>query len=102
MSQGVPSRYRLRVKQRLAIVEYALERGIKPTGHRFGLDRKTVREWVTRYRAVGEVGLVPQYPKRRKRRILESTVVWIRQAREETAGERSGPACGSTACTTFT
>lgn len=65
------------------IVEYALERGKKPAGHRFGWDRKTVREWVTRYQTRGEVGLVPQYPQRRKRRIAETTVALIRQAREE-------------------
>lgn len=41
----VPARYRLKVKQRLAIVEWAMEHGIKPASERFGLDRKTVREW---------------------------------------------------------
>jgi len=82
MSQVVPSRYRLRVKQRQAIVEYALEHGMRPTGRRFGLDRKTVRDWVNRYRAEGECGLIPQYPKRRKRRIADTTVELIRQARQ--------------------
>ena len=72
MSQGIGPRYRLRVKQRQIVVEYALEHGKKPAGHHFGLDRKTVRDWVNRYRAAGLVGLVPQYPKHRPRRIAES------------------------------
>jgi transposase len=59
---SIPAKYRLRVKQRLAIVEWAMEHGIKPAGERFGLDRKTVREWRDRYRAKGLLGLVPTIP----------------------------------------
>lgn len=29
-TRGIPSRYRLRVKRRLAVVEYVREHGIKP------------------------------------------------------------------------
>jgi transposase len=83
MSQGIGPRYRLRVKQRQIVVEYAIEHGKKPAGHHFGLDRKTVRDWVNRYQAAGLVGLVPQYPKHRPRRIAESTVALIREAREQ-------------------
>ena len=49
----IPARYRLKVKQRLAIVEWAMELGIKPASERFGLDRKTVRKWRDRYRVKG-------------------------------------------------
>ena len=55
----IAPRYRLKMKQRLAIVSWAMEHGIKPAGAPFGLDRKTIREWRDRYRAQGLVGLVP-------------------------------------------
>lgn len=57
--------------------------GIKPTAERFGLDRKTVREWRDRARAAGEAGLVPRCPKRRPRRISDETVRRIEEARRE-------------------
>ncbi len=79
----IPARYRLKVKQRLAIVEWVREHGIKPAGERFGLDRKTVREWRDRYRAQGLVGLVPAYPERRKSRLPEEVVALIEHARRE-------------------
>jgi len=41
----IPTRYRLRVKQRLAVVEYTREHGIKPASRHFGLARHTVRRW---------------------------------------------------------
>lgn len=41
----VEPRYRLRVKQCLAIVEYAVASGVKPASRRFSLDRKTIRAW---------------------------------------------------------
>lgn len=43
-TQEIPTRYRLRVKQRLAVVEYAREYGIKPASRQFGLTRVTVRQ----------------------------------------------------------
>ena len=55
----------------------------QPAAERFGLDRKTVREWQDRAKAAGEAGLVPRYPKRRARRIPEATVSLIEQARRE-------------------
>jgi len=58
----VAPRYRLRVKQRLAIVAYAIEHGVLPASRRFGLDRKTIREWRDRWRPHGTLGLVPRYP----------------------------------------
>ena len=38
---SVAPRYRLRIKQRTAIVAYAIEHGVLPASRRFGLDRKT-------------------------------------------------------------
>jgi transposase len=77
----IPPRYRLRVKQRLAIVEYALEYGVKPASRRFGLERKTVRRWRDRWRAEGLAGLVPRYPTQRPTRLSPELVALIEHAR---------------------
>jgi transposase InsO family protein len=81
MGDSIAVRYRLRVKQRRRIVEYAREHGIKPAGRHFGLDRRTVRRWVRRWLAGGDEGLVPRYPAKRKRRLPDSTRELIRIAR---------------------
>lgn len=75
--------YRLRIKQRLKVLEYALVHGLKPAGRRFGLDRKTIREWRDRSRAAGVAGLLPRYPTRRARRIAATVVDLIIEARKE-------------------
>jgi transposase InsO family protein len=80
---GIPTRYRLRVKQRLAVVAYAKEYGIKPASRQFGLNRVTVRQWWRNWQRAGIQGLVPQYPARRQRRISEHVVALITQARLE-------------------
>jgi transposase len=77
----VPAQYRSRVQQRMAIVEYARNHGIKPASRHFGLARRTVRTWLRRWTAKGELGLVPQYPDKRKRRLAASTIELIRVAR---------------------
>ena len=80
----IPVRYRLRVKQRLAVVSYAEEYGVKPASRRFGLNRKTIRVWRERWRRDGDAGLLPRYPPRRRRRRLDDRVIGlIRQARVE-------------------
>jgi transposase len=61
---SIPARYRLRVKQRLVIVAFAREHGIKPASRHFSFARRTVRTWLRRWTADGEVGLVPKYPRR--------------------------------------
>jgi transposase len=70
----IPSRYRLRVKQRLAIVEYAVKHGIKPASRRFGLERKTIRRWRDRWRTGGMAALVPKYPSERASRLAGDLV----------------------------
>lgn len=80
---GIPTRYRLRVKQRLVVVEYAKEYGIKPASRHFGLTRVTVRQWWRNWQRAGIQGLVPRYPARRRRRIGEDVVALITLARRE-------------------
>lgn len=82
-TRGIPSRYRLRVKQRLAVVEYVREHGIKPASRQFGLARPTVQRWWRDWQRAGIQGLVPQYPARRRRRIGDDVVALITQARLE-------------------
>jgi transposase len=86
---SIPARYRLEVKQWLAIVAWAMEHGIKPASERFGSDRKTVREWRDRYSAKGMVGLVPLYPERRKCRLPEEVIAELEQARPPIPDARS-------------
>ncbi len=81
--QQISRKHRWKVQGRVAVLEYASAHGLKPAAERFGLDRKTVREWRDRAKAGGEVGLVPRYPKRRPRRIPDATVCLIEEARRE-------------------
>jgi transposase len=78
---GVPKEYRLRVQQRVVVIEFALRRGVRPAGRRFGFTSRTVRRWKQRWRAAGIRGLIPRYPARRKRRIAEPLIELIRHAR---------------------
>jgi transposase InsO family protein len=79
----IPSHYRLRVKQRLTVVTYSEQHGVKPAGRHFGLNRKTVRQWRDRHRAYGLPGLLPRYPKRRRRRLAPEVIPLVQQARTE-------------------
>jgi transposase InsO family protein len=83
MADQIAKQYRLRVKQRRRVVQYALDHGIRPAGRHFGLARRTVRTWVRRWTAGGDEGLAPRYPATRKRRLPESTRALIRVARSE-------------------
>jgi len=89
MTASIPTKYRLRVKQRLAVVTFAAEYGVKPTSRHFGLNRDTVRQWRERWLRGGVEGLVPRYPPRRRRRKLdERTIALIKQARTEGMSRR--------------
>ena len=83
MRTSIAARHQLRVKQRRRIVDCAKKHGIKPAGRHLGLDRRTVRTWLRRWKAGGDEGLVPRYPARRKRRLPETTRDLIRVARVE-------------------
>jgi transposase InsO family protein len=83
LDRSISRRYRWKVQGRLAVLDYAATYGIRPAAARFGLDRKTVRAWRARFKEVGTVGLVPRYPKRRRRRIPDSVVELIAHARRE-------------------
>lgn len=78
---AVPRRYRLRVQERLLVLEYATANGVRPASRRFGFTSRTIRRWRVRWRADGVRGLIPRYPARRRRRIPESLVDLIRHAR---------------------
>ncbi len=80
IDRSIPRHYRWKVRERLAALAYVAEHGLKPAARRFALDRKTVRAWRDRWRAHGTPGLVPQYPRRRPRRIPAPTVALIAQA----------------------
>jgi transposase len=85
VTESVPVRYQLRVKQRTKVVEFAARHGIKPASRYFGLDRRTIRAWLRRWRLQGAPGLVPRYPTQRKRRISPEVFELIRTARFEHA-----------------
>jgi transposase len=80
---AIPSRYRLRVKQRLAVVQYAVAHGIKPASRHFGLERKTIRRWRARWVTDGVTGLVPRYRKERVSRLPAAVLELIGHARRE-------------------
>jgi transposase InsO family protein len=80
---AIPSRFRLRVKQRLTVLTYVEEHGVKPAGRHFGLNHKTVRRWRIRHETHGVLGLVPRYPKRRQRRVAPEVIPLVKQARLE-------------------
>jgi transposase InsO family protein len=77
----VPKSYRLRVRERLVVLEYARTHSVRAAARRFGLDRKTVRAWRNRWGADGVRGLVPRYPKTRARKIPDKVLELITHAR---------------------
>jgi len=79
----IPSQYRARVKQRLRVLAYVREHGLKPAARHFALSRITVRTWRNRHRAEGVQGLLPRYPNRRRGRLPPETIALVREARIE-------------------
>jgi len=80
VADQIPTRYRLRLKQRKALVDYACAHGVGVASRHFHLDRRTVRTWAQRWRIGRDAGLVPRYPDRRKRRIAPHVIELIRVA----------------------
>lgn len=83
MNDSIPTRYQLRVKQRRRVVQYAEEHGQRAASRHFGLARRTVRAWFRRWKAGGDLGLVPLYRARRHRRVSDGIVELARVARLE-------------------
>jgi transposase len=79
--KAIPPRYRLRVKQRLAILSYVQLNSLSAGSRRFGLKRDTIRLWRDRWRAEGLKGLIPCYPARRKGRVSAEVIELLRHAR---------------------
>jgi transposase InsO family protein len=79
----IPQRHQLRVKQRRRMVEYADDHGLRAASRHFGLARRTVRTWYRRWKTEGDVGLVPRYPAKRRRRVSDGIVELARGARLE-------------------
>ena len=77
----IPKAYRLTVRRRQAMLEYTDLHGVRATARHFDLDRKTVRAWGTRRRAVGVAGLVPRAPARQPRRVSAAHVALVAHAR---------------------
>lgn len=83
MNDSIPPRYRLRVKQRRRVVQYADDHGQRAASRHFGLARRTVRAWFRRWQSAGDLGLVPRYRARRQRRVSDGIVDLVRVARVE-------------------
>jgi len=72
-----------KVKQRLVVLEYVKTHSLLAASRRFGMKRKTIREWRDRYEAKGIPGLIPTYPDRRKSRLPAEALMLIEDARRE-------------------
>ena len=77
--------YRLRVRQRLMVLQFARLHGPTTAGRRFGVSVRTIRRWRVRWRQDALQGLVPRYPRRRGRRITPRVIELIGQARRDLA-----------------
>jgi len=80
---NVKRQYRWTVRRRLAVLAYVDAHSLKGASRHFGLDRKTIRTWRTRYRAAGVEGLVPRYPERRPSRLTPEILALLEHARRE-------------------
>jgi transposase InsO family protein len=80
--KGVRGQYRLRVRYRLQVLEYASVYGPTAAARQYGVSPRTVRRWRARWRAQGLAGLVPRYPRRRASQQRPEVLAQIRHARE--------------------
>src|SRR5262249_2420427 len=78
---AVPRRYRLRVQERLLVIDYAAANGVRPASRRFGMTSRTIRRWRARWRGGGGRGVIPRCSGRRPRRSSAAPVEVIRHAR---------------------
>jgi transposase InsO family protein len=79
--RGIRSVYRLRVRYRLLVLEYATVHGPTAAARRYGVSPRTVRRWRVRWRTGGLAGLVPRYPRRRASQRRPEVIEHIRHAR---------------------
>jgi transposase len=77
--------YRLRVRQRLMVLQFARLQGPTAAARRFGVSVRTIRRWRVRWRQDALQGLVPRYPRRRGRRITPRVIELVGQARRDLA-----------------
>jgi transposase len=85
----IEPRYCWRVQERLSVLHFAEENGMKSATLYFGLSYRTVKWWRQRMRRGGIQGLVSRYPTHRRSRISPEVRGLIQHAGTE---ERFGAA----------
>ena len=79
----VRPQYRRWVRHRLIVLEYAWAHGPAAAGRHDRLSARTIRRWRKRWRSSGVEGLVPSYPRHRRRQVPPAAIERIRHARRE-------------------
>jgi transposase-like protein len=77
--KGLRGQYRLRVRYRLLVLEYATLHGPTAAARRYGVCPRTVCRWRRRWRAEGLAGLTPRYPRQRPSRLRPEVLGHIHQ-----------------------
>ena len=80
--KGIRGQYRLRVRYRRLVLEYATLHGPTAAARRYGVCPRTVCRWRRRWRAEGLAGLTPRYPRQRPSRLRPEVLGHIHHARE--------------------
>ena len=80
--KGIRGQYRLRVRYRLLVLEYATLHGPTAAARRYGVCPRTVCRWRRRWRAEGLAGLTPRYPRQRPSRLRPEVLGHIHHARD--------------------
>lgn len=80
--RSLRTRFKQPLSLRVALVQYALEHGIKPAARAFGTSPQTVRLWLGRYRQEGVAGLRERShrPKKAHPQPVEQRIVALRRA----------------------
>ena len=79
----VRPQYRTWVRHRLIVLEYAWAHGPAAAGRHYRISARTIRRWRKRWRSSGVEGLVPSYPRHRRRQVPPAAIELIRHARQE-------------------